>query len=185
MQMKLTFLKKRKLAQQIEAYYDDMLRLAMSWCRDGDMARSLVQQTVAIALTRIDQLRDEKALKSWLFTIMNRRFCDCKRLEAKRQFVPVEEYTQVDEYGPQEQLEQSREIERVRQALATISDDHRRIITLVDVEGYSYREVAEILEIRIGTVMSRVSRARSQLKQLLLQEAPLEKGGKVTLRRVK
>jgi len=183
-------MKRRRLAQQIEGYYDDMLRLAMSWCRDANLARDLVQQTASIPLTRIDQLRDEKALKSWLFTIMNRCFCDCKRLEARRQFVPVEDYTQVDEHGPQERLEQSREVERVRVALAAISDDHRRIITLVDIEGYSYREVSEILEIRIGTVMSRVSRARSQLKQMLLQETFMEerrgeKGGRAALRRVK
>lgn len=183
--MPMPFSKRRRLAQQIEQYYDDMLRLAMSWCHDADQARSLVQQSVTTALDRVSQLRDEKALKSWLFTIMNRCFCDRKRRESRRVFVEVEDDMQVQEAGPHHLLERGREIERIRRALAELSDDHRQVVTLIDIEGYSYREVSEMLELRIGTVMSRISRARQQLKESLLASNAASHGDKPVLRRVK
>jgi RNA polymerase sigma-70 factor (ECF subfamily) len=80
--------------------------------------------------------------------------------------------------GPEQAADEGALVERVRAAVARLNEEQRKVLTLVDLEGFSYAEVAEILEIPAGTVMSRLSRARSRLK-ILLQSRMAESQGQI------
>jgi RNA polymerase sigma-70 factor, ECF subfamily len=75
---------------------------------------------------------------------------------------------------PETQTERTRVVQDVRRAMTQLSDDHRQVVALVDLEGFAYAEVSEVLDVPIGTVMSRLSRARAQLRKLLLEQAAPE-----------
>ncbi|NIV40064.1 MAG: sigma-70 family RNA polymerase sigma factor, partial [Anaerolineae bacterium] len=93
----------------------------------------------------------------------------------------------VVEETPDDALAREDVVQRVRQAIGTLTDHHRKVITLVDMEGMSYAEVAEALEIRVGTVMSRLARARAQLRERLRDELSgnTATAGTARLRRVR
>jgi len=71
---------------------------------------------------------------------------------------------------PEMQTERNRMVSDVHRAMAQLSADHRQVVSLVDLEGFAYSEVSEVLDVPIGTVMSRLSRARAQLKKVLLEQ---------------
>ena len=81
--------------------------------------------------------------------------------ETGQDFEPVNEET------PEEATDRSLLVQRTRDAIATLNDDHRQIITLVDLSGFSYADTAQILDVPVGTVMSRLSRARKRLREQL------------------
>lgn len=159
--------------RQLEALRPRLYRLAYAWCHDGHLADDLVQEALAKALGRAGQLRDEAALRPWLFSILNNCWRD--HLRGRRDFLDVEELDEAvlaDEEGGPERLYASRQTTlRVRRAMAGLPLGQRQVLTLVDLEEFSYAEVAGILAVPVGTVMSRLSRARQALKQRLLAEA--------------
>lgn len=160
-----------------------LYRLAYAWCHDSHLADDLAQDALTKALARRGQLREEEALESWLFSILNNCWRD--HLRARREFADVDDLDEVilsTEPGP-ERLYASRQTTlRVRDAIAALPMAQRQVITLVDIEECSYAEVASVLGVPVGTVMSRLSRARQALKEKLLAE---EAGCRPMLRRVK
>lgn len=175
------FAARHHLTRQAKALRPSLYRLAWSWCHDEQLADDLVQDTLVRGLERIDQLRDAEQLKVWLCRIL----CNLHRdyLRARRDCVPCEEANLLSDDDPERELGRQQLVERVRAAMGSLSDDHRKVITLVDLTECSYVEVAEILQIPVGTVMSRLYRARERLKSLLEeQRAPTVRPA---LRRVK
>lgn len=167
--------------RRLEALRPRLHRLAYAWCHDAALADDLVQDTLAKALTRSEQLRDEQALESWLFSILNNCWRD--HLRARRDFVDVSELDEAiysEEPGPEQNYASRQTIQRVRHAIARLPIGQRQVITLVDIEECSYADVARILDVPVGTIMSRLSRARQALKQHLMadQETPGESAGK-------
>lgn len=143
-----------------------LYRTAYSWCHNPDLADDLVQQTICKALEKHAQLRELSALNGWLFRIMYRCFVDQKRYNRETPF--DESVMGIDEYTPYEATREANLVTRVRTALSTLSIDQRQVITLVDLEGFTYAEVAEIIDIPVGTVMSRLSRGRRALHKKLI-----------------
>ena len=140
--------------------------IAMSWGCDPDLAHDLVQEAFLIALDKYEQLRDSSALESWLISILAN--CHKGHLRKSRMTRPLEssdELLSID--NPDYMLEQQHITKRVQHAITRLSDDQRKVLTLVDMEDMSYLQVAGILDIKVGTVMSRLSRARQQLKYYL------------------
>jgi RNA polymerase sigma-70 factor (ECF subfamily) len=146
-------------------------RLAHSWCHNRAIADDLVQDTLARALDRHAQLRDPKALNGWLCSILANCWHDHLRRRRDTTDIDEVEEHELPECGqPDADYQQNETIMRVRQAVARLPAGQREVITLVDLEEFSYAEVAMILEIPIGTVMSRLSRARAALRDRLREQ---------------
>ena len=157
----------RELAGRIEASRKPLYRVAFSWCHDAALADDLAQETMARGLARIGQLREAERLTSWLFAILHRCWID--HLRQRREDVDEEVLAELPSMlpGPDGHAETQETVGRVRTAVAALPLGQRQVVTLVDLEEFSYAEVAEILAIPIGTVMSRLCRAREALRGLL------------------
>jgi RNA polymerase sigma-70 factor (ECF subfamily) len=156
----------------IEAAIPALRRYARALTRDAETADDLVQDTLVRAL-RCEHLFHGGEVRSWLYTILTNLNRNRLRSLARRPIItPIEDSDAADMAGPEAG---GRDIER---ALATLVEDQRAALLLVVLEGLSYREVADVQGVPIGTVMSRLARARAQLKAYL-------DGGRPALRRVK
>lgn len=157
----------RELAEKIEASRDRLYRVAFAWCHDAALADDLAQEALTRGLARTEQLRDAERLSSWLFSILHRCWVDY--LRGRREDLDEEALAELpsDLPGPEGHAEQQETIGRVRAAVAALPLGQRQVVTLVDLEEFSYAEVAAILAIPIGTVMSRLCRAREALRGLL------------------
>lgn len=158
-----------------------LYRLAWSWCRDSDTAQDLVQETWTRAFERAGQLKDEKRLLAWLSRIMINLYRD--RLRARREVVDIDNIEFAGEEHPETLLDRQDDIERVRGAVAALPLNYRMVLTLVDLMDFSYAQVSELLDIPMGTVMSRLARSRRILKESL--GAPAAPAARSELRRVK
>ena len=159
------FAKHFSLRQRLEEYWPRLYRVAYSWCHDPHLSKDLVQETVMKALKNSHQLRESAALDTWLFRILVNCWRDyCRQ---RKDCIDVYEANLLHNDSPEELHQRSDQIVRVRQAVSELSSEHREIITLIDLEQMSYKTVAEVLEIPVGTVMSRLCRARRQLKEAL------------------
>lgn len=167
-----TWLAQRRLRQQVCDMRPQLYRTAYAWCHDAALADDLVQEAMMKALTRLKTLQDEAALKAWVFRIMTNCYRDWGRRQ--KDTVDVDEVELPCDDCPEIQTERTRVVQDVRRAMAQLSDDHRQVVALVDLEGFAYAEVSEVLDVPIGTVMSRLSRARAQLRKLLLEQAAPE-----------
>ena len=140
--------------------------MAFAWCGDAYLADDLVQQTLCKALQRKAQLRDPRSLDRWLFRIM----ANCRNDFHRRYRETVEfddDASPVTVESAESSAERASIVARVRRAIGCLSEPQRQVLTMVDLEGYAYADVAEVLEIPIGTVMSRLCRARRSLKEAL------------------
>lgn len=152
--------------QRVEAAIPALRRYARALTRDADVADDLVQDTLVRAL-RSEHLFTGEEVRSWLYTIMTNLNRNRKRALARRPALsPLEDDDAADNPGSPAAR---RDIER---ALASLGDDQRAALLLVTLEGLSYRETAEIQGVAIGTVMSRLARARAQVKAYLDGERP-------------
>ena len=158
--------------QGIQATIPALRRYARALTRDTDIADDLVQDTLVRAL-RSEHLFHGGDIRSWLYTILTNLNRNRLRSLARRPaMTPIDDADAPDAAGPEAG---GRDIER---ALAALVEDQRVALLLVVLEGLSYREVAEVHGVPIGTVMSRLARARAQIRAYLDGERP-------ALRRVK
>jgi RNA polymerase sigma-70 factor (ECF subfamily) len=158
--------------QGIETSIPALRRYARALTRDAEIADDLVQDTLVRAL-RSEHLFHGGDIRSWLYTILTNLNRNRLRSLARRPAIaPIDDNDAPDAAGPEAG---GRDIER---ALAELVEDQRSALLLVVLEGLSYREVAEVQGVPIGTVMSRLARARAQVKSYLDGQRP-------QLRRVK
>jgi RNA polymerase sigma-70 factor, ECF subfamily len=140
---------------------------AVALTRNPELAADLCQDCMVRVMGRTDAPREERAFRSWLFRIMRNLWIDEVRARGRR--TELEAAIELSEAAtPSEALERMI-VNRiaVHQAFARLGDDHRDVLALVDIAGFSYQEAADLLCIPRGTVMSRVSRARASLCALL------------------
>lgn len=170
---KLLYLFSASLRGRLAAMRPRLYRLAYAWCHDGHLADDLAQETLARAIDRAGQLKDEAAFEGWLFAILNNCWRDyLRRCKDCVDVADIDEYILSHEATP-ERLYASRQTgSRVQAAIARLPVGQRQVLTLVDLEECSYAEVAAVLGIPVGTVMSRLSRARQALRSVLMEEAP-------------
>lgn len=160
-----------------EALRPVLYRIAYAWCHDPALADDLVQETLSKAWMRRAQLREDGALKAWMVAIMHHCWLD--HLRRSRDFDDIDEWEDTlesAEQTPEACCNRKQVIACVRAAVARLPRGQRQVLTLIDLEEFGYAEVAGILDIPVGTVMSRLSRARASLKTMLdattLQAAP-------------
>ena len=162
-----------RLRGAIEAQRDALYRLAFAWCHEPALADDLVQETLLRALDRAGQLREPGRLKGWLRSILANALRDhYRRSRAFENVDDLDESVLADETTPETASESARLVARVRAEVGRLPLGQRQVVTLVDLEGCSYAEVSEILSVPIGTVMSRLCRARVALRERLLDAAP-------------
>ena len=150
----------------VDQHQAALYRFALSLCRDEDVASDLVQQTFFLWATRGHQLRDASKLKSWLLTTLHREFLAKFRHESRFPHVTVADAADELPQIPSEVVDHM-DSGTVMEALQQVEALHRAPLALFYLEDLSYKEIAETLEVPIGTVMSRLSRGKAQLRQLL------------------
>jgi RNA polymerase sigma-70 factor (ECF subfamily) len=155
-------------------YMDGLYSYAMVLARNSATAADLVQETYLRALKAKDRLREESNIKSWLYTILRNIWLNQLRYQRSRPEVGeldanelVREIASDTDKGPYAQYVDKIERESVRKAIQQLPDEFREIILLREYEQLSYQEIATILNCPPGTVMSRLARARSRLRDLL------------------
>lgn len=162
--------KNREFEHVLSKSRERLYRIAFAWSHNPDLADDLVQETYSKALRQRKQLRDLDSIGPWLFRILMNSWHDY--LRAKKETIEFDESLYIDEQTPEVVNSRYETVQRVRQAVQSLPIGQREVLALVDLERCSYAEVAEILDIPAGTVMSRLCRARRQLKGLLLDQAP-------------
>ncbi len=169
------------LLHQVEPLIPALRRYARALMRDRASADDLVQDCLERAVSRWYQRRDGD-LRAWLFTILHNLAVNQFRKSASRgRHVPIDE-TNEDSFGEAASQEQKLMYQDVLAKLARLPEDQREVLLLVAVEDLSYAEAAKVLGIPVGTVMSRLSRARERLQQEI--EGTAAPTNVVSLRRV-
>ncbi len=172
--------------EQLEAIRPKLYRVAYSWSHNAALADDLVQETLLKAIRNAGQLRDPASFNGWVFSILANCWRDHFRHYREMDDIDeIEDFQCVHETTPEDTHTQSQLVLRVRNAVAQLPLGQRQVLTLVDLEELSYIEVATILEIPIGTVMSRLCRARAALRALLNELAPQQPAQITQIRRVK
>ncbi|MEM1380741.1 MAG: sigma-70 family RNA polymerase sigma factor [Pseudomonadota bacterium] len=134
----------------------------------GD-ADDLVQETIEKALRRLSTYKEGSAMQSWLFKIMQNTFIDSQRARQRRP-----EHVSIDETGAtfadmkQGASEDAVFLKQVRTAISGLPEGQRIVVAHVLIAGHTYKEAAELLDLPVGTVMSRLNRARRTLQTQLL-----------------
>lgn len=161
----------------VDQWYDPLYRFALSLSRNGDSALDLTQQTFARWAEKGSGLRDASKAKSWLFTVLYREFLNTQRRQRREGPPDSEEFF---ESVPAEETSSSRSVDghQAMAALQEIDEVFRAPLILFYLENHSYREIAEILDVPVGTVMSRISRGKEQLRRKL-RDGTAGKPGKI------
>jgi RNA polymerase sigma-70 factor (ECF subfamily) len=152
--------------QKFDQHRQRLYRIAYSWTHNAALADDLVQDALTKALQKQGQLRDASAGEAWLYSILSNCLRDHYRRQ--RETEDIDGLCLVDDAGPEQVSGQQELVGKVRAAIARLPLGQRQVVTLVDLEGFSYSEVANILAVPVGTVMSRLCRARAALKDMLL-----------------
>ncbi len=164
----------------------DLQRVGLELTRDASEADELVAETLARACEKFSSLRERSKAKQWLMRIMTNIFISKYRSKTVRREVVYDESSEEQQpFSLFDELSQpffwwgnpEREVmnrfldEDLRRALGRLPEESRSIVVMCDVEGYSYEEIASVLNTPIGTVRSRLSRARSELQRYLYDHA--------------
>lgn len=152
------------LEDQLRELLPRMRRFAFRLTRNAGSADDLVQSTMERALSRWGSRRDDDALQPWLFSILYRQFIDAHR-RARRQVSMLDRFSR-GQHAEQPSAEREVVAQSMLEALEQLPPEQRSLLLWVSVEGLPYDEVANMLEVPIGTVMSRLSRARRALRRL-------------------
>ncbi len=150
----------------VTQYYSTLYKFAFSLARNEDDACDLTQQTFYAWARKGHQLRDRSKAKTWLFTTLYREFLEKKRRQVR---FPHYELSGVDQDLPNVPPATVNELDAgsVLQSLAQLDETFQAPLALFYLEDHSYKEIAEILGVPLGTVKSRISRGIAQLQQIL------------------
>ncbi len=171
-------------------YIDSLFRYALVLTHSQVEAEDLVQETYVRAMQAFCRLREESNVRGWLFAILRnlwftelrkRRSCP-QWVEADADSVGMDGFA-LDAVDAHARLEKQEDAKRVRAAMRRLPPEFREVLVLREFEGLSYQEMAGVLGCPIGTVMSRLGRARSKLRILLVEvwNGPIESRGAVGL----
>ena len=160
------------VTQEMVALVPQMHTFARSLTRDGTRADDLVQEALARALANIERFRPGTNLKAWLFTIVrNEHYSQLRRRKFEAHGIDTDS---LPEPSVPPDHDGDLEVRDLNRALATLSPGQRTALILVSASGFSYEEAAKICGCAVGTIKSRVARARDTLMAILDGRAPLD-----------
>lgn len=160
--------RRKRFDRVVGTFHKDMYRYAVWLCRDPSIAEEVAQEALLRAWKSLDALRDDEAAKPWLLTIVRRenaRYFERKKLET----------LDIDNLSASQSAmlaePQDPALEEMREAIFRLDDDYREPLVLQVLMGYSTLEIAELMEINQGAVLTRLHRARLKLKDIVDEEA--------------
>ena len=151
----------------VSEFYEPLFRFAVSLTRTESDARDLTQHTFYVWATKGHQLRDFSKVKTWLFTTLHRAFLEGKRRQNRFPHHGLEEVLEQLPTLPSEHARQA-DCSEVLPALAKVDEVYQAAVALFYLEDCSYKEIAAILNIPLGTVKSRIARGIAQLREIML-----------------
>ena len=155
----------------VAQYYEPLYQFAFSLTRSEADACDLTQQTFYVWATKGHQLREKDKVKTWLFTTLHRQFLESRRRQTR---FPHQEIGTVDFELPTVSPNEISRLDtaHVVAALGRVDETYQAPVALFYLQDCSYKEIAEILDVPMGTVKSRISRGISQLQKLLAKDLP-------------
>ncbi|TMA91770.1 MAG: sigma-70 family RNA polymerase sigma factor [Deltaproteobacteria bacterium] len=171
----------------VERYQRRVVQLALAMTKDADEAMDIAQETFVRVHRYLPSFKGDSSFFTWTYRIAMNLCLDAQRRKGRLERVDVEQGDEAEIEaamdppsaalaGPQRQALNAELRDRIEEALASLSENHRAILLLREVEGLSYEDLAKVLGIRKGTVMSRLFHARlkmqSKLREYLGEDAP-------------
>ena len=159
-----TTARRRRFDELVSVFHSDMYRYAAWLSRDKSIAEDVVQESLLRAWKSLDSLRDDAAAKHWLLTIVRRenaRYFEKRRLET----VDVDNLTPSQEALLAEVPDDR--VDAMREEIYRLEDDYREPLVLQVLMGYSTKEIAELMGLKQGAVLTRLHRARHKLKETM------------------
>ena len=158
------------IRQQIVLLLPRLRRFCLGLTASRDLADDLVQATCERALARLHQWQPDTRLDSWMFTIAKTVWInDWHRRQTRGVEVELDDMDASQSADSEKATESSILLKRVLEQMKRLPEEQQELLLLVCVEGFSYRETAEILDIKVGTVMSRLARARQKIRELMTE----------------
>jgi RNA polymerase sigma-70 factor, ECF subfamily len=151
---------------ELVSYLPNLRAFAVSLCGNADLADDIVQEALLKAWSHLSSFTEGTNLRAWLFTILRNTYYSHLRRRRNDAAVSLDDDAALAVAHPPEQLPWM-DTKDLAKALGELSPDQREAIILVGAEGFSYEETAEIMGTAVGTVKSRVNRARNRLLELL------------------
>jgi len=150
----------------VDTHYQSLYRFGYSMAKSPERASDLVQQTFVKWAEKGHQLKDRSKAKTWLFTTLYREYLSQARRANK---FPERDLEEAEYQLPASQADADRQIDAKRavRLLASLDETFRAPLSLFFLQQHSYKEIAQVLDIPIGTVMSRISRGKAQLRELM------------------
>lgn len=161
--------RRRRFDRLVSVWHQDMYRYAAWLSRDPAIAEDVVQEALLRAWKSLDALREEEAAKQWVLTIVRRenaRYFERKRLET----VDVDNLTASQAAMLAESADT--DLDDIREAIYELEDDYREPLVLQVLLGHTTKEIAELMGIKPGAVLTRLHRARNKLKERFADGAP-------------
>lgn len=165
----------------VTRYQDRLYNTVHRLVENGEDARDIVQESFLSAFQSLRSFKGDSLFFTWLYRIAVNAAMSYKR---KPKLVPLpggegfaEPSQSSDASRPEHALEMAEEEKRVHAALNRLSPEHRAVLVMKDMEGQKYEEMAEVLQVPIGTVRSRLHRARLEMRNILLQDSPEQSKG--------
>lgn len=163
--------RKDRFHELLRPHVELMYRMAYRWTQSQTAAEDLVQDILTGLATRMDEMGQVESLRPWLLRVLYNRYVDLYRRSRNS---PVEESHWGEDASPvdyavdhRDEIARSDNQRVLLEALEQLEDDHRDVVLLHDMEGYTALEVADIMRISVGTVKSRLHRARARLREYL------------------
>lgn len=181
--------KKKRFSAIVPTHMGALKRFALSLCKNDFDADDLVSETIIKAFTNFEKLRNENALKQWLFKILNNQFISHYRfskkfvelntenensnddLEIFSLFESIAKSDYVENGNPEKTFISKLTQKQIHEAVSQLPEEFRLALMLCDMEDFSYAEISVILKVPVGTVRSRISRARTILQKKLWLQA--------------
>jgi RNA polymerase sigma-70 factor (ECF subfamily) len=163
--------RRQRFDRVVAVLHQDMYRYAAWLSRDPGIAEDVAQEALLRAWKSLDALREDGAAKQWLLTIVRRenaRYFERKRLET----VDIDNLTQAQSAMLAESDDS--ELDDIRAAIFRLDDDYREPLVLQVLMGHSTKEIAELMGIKPGAVLTRLHRARHKLRDVVSEDAALE-----------
>lgn len=168
----------------VEEHQQRIFNLAYRMAGNPDDASDMSQEALIKIFRNIGKFKGESKFSTWIYRVATNTCLDEMKKLKRRQTYSLDSEIEMDEGGVKVEVEdtgptpetsaETRELKgAINEAIAQLSEEHRQVIILRDINGFAYEEIAQVLSCSLGTVKSRVSRARKQLQKILLQDKEL------------
>jgi RNA polymerase sigma-70 factor (ECF subfamily) len=153
----------------VSAFYQPLYRFGYSLAKNEHEAGDLAQQTFFIYAEKGSSLRDKSKVKSWLFTTLYREFLRRRKKDSRMDHYEPE-MLEIAGGTVEPQVQRSLDSNLAVEALDEVDEVYRQPLTLFYMKDLSYKEIAEVLDVPIGTIMSRLSRGKAQLRKIFMRK---------------